>query len=150
MPSSATSVPAGLMVASPSLTKRGTADEEGEIQARGPQICLGYLDSERNASAFTEEGWFCTGDLGRIDARGFVQITGRIKEIIIRKGENISAKEVEDVLYGHPDVSEVAVIGTSCRRCVCCGIRCAGDNEITWVLCLHTGLRGQEYGPGSP
>ncbi len=85
--------------------------EEGEIQARGPQLCLGYLDAARNANAFTEDGWLRTGDLGRLDADGFLQISGRLKEIIIRKGENISAKELEDVLYGHPGILEVAVIG---------------------------------------
>jgi len=84
---------------------------EGELQVRGPQVCLGYLDPARDAEAFTEDEWFRTGDLARLDADGFVSVTGRLKEIIIRKGENISAKEVEDVLYAHPGVQEVAVIG---------------------------------------
>ncbi len=85
--------------------------EEGEIRARGPQICRGYLAPELDAHAFDTEGWFRTGDLGRLDAEGFLTVTGRLKEIIIRNGENISAKEVEDVLYAHPKVAEVAVIG---------------------------------------
>ena len=71
----------------------------------------GYLDSSLDADAFDEDGWFKTGDLGRIDADGMVTITGRVKDIIIRNMENISAKEVEDVLFAHPDVADVAVIG---------------------------------------
>ena len=71
----------------------------------------GYLDSSLDAEAFDQDGWFKTGDLGRIDADGMVTITGRVKDIIIRNMENVSAKEVEDVLFGHPDVADVAVIG---------------------------------------
>jgi acyl-CoA synthetase (AMP-forming)/AMP-acid ligase II len=83
----------------------------GEVRAKGPQICRGYLDATRNADAFDGEGWFRTGDLGTLDADGFLTITGRLKDIIIRRGENISAKEVEDVLYEHPAIADVAVIG---------------------------------------
>ncbi len=83
----------------------------GEIRARGPQVCRGYLDGSRDAEAFDDEGWFRTGDLGRLDERGNLVVTGRLKEIIIRKGENISAKEIEDVLYDHPAIADVAVIG---------------------------------------
>ena len=86
-------------------------DEEGEIRAKAPQMMKGYLDSSLDSDAFDEEGWFRTGDLGRIDAEGNVTITGRLKDIIIRKGENISAKEVEDLLFTHPKVADVAVIG---------------------------------------
>ncbi len=85
--------------------------EEGEIRAKAPQVMRGYLDSSLDAAAFDEEGFFRTGDLGRIDERGNVVITGRLKDVIIRKGENVSAKEVEDLLYQHPDVADVAVIG---------------------------------------
>ncbi len=85
--------------------------EEGEIRARGPQLCQGYLDPGLDAEAFDAEGFFRTGDLGSVDADGYVVITGRLKDVIIRKGENISAKEVEDLLYRHPKVSEVAVVG---------------------------------------
>jgi len=87
------------------------AGEEGEIRARGPQLCLGYVDTSLNEAAFDEDGFFRTGDLGYLDAEGFVVITGRLKDVIIRKGENISAKEVEDLLYKHPKVADVAVIG---------------------------------------
>jgi cyclohexanecarboxylate-CoA ligase len=85
--------------------------EEGELRAKGPQVCLGYLDSSLDAEAFDDEGYFRTGDLGYQDAAGYVVITGRLKDVIIRKGENISAKEVEDLLYTHPKVADVAVIG---------------------------------------
>ncbi len=85
--------------------------EEGEIRAKAPQLMKGYLDSSLDTEAFDEDGWFKTGDLGRIDADGMVTITGRVKDIIIRNMENVSAKEVEDVLFGHPDIADVAVIG---------------------------------------
>jgi len=86
-------------------------DEDGEIRAKAPQMMKGYLDSSLDADAFDDEGWFRTGDLGRFDELGNLIITGRLKDIIIRKGENISAKELEDMLYRHPKVVDVAVIG---------------------------------------
>ena len=85
--------------------------EEGEIRAKAPQVMRGYLDSSLDADAFDEDGYFRTGDLGRLDELGNVVITGRVKDVIIRKGENVSAKEVEDLLYTHPAVGDVAVIG---------------------------------------
>ncbi len=85
--------------------------EEGEVELRGPAVCRGYVDPEATAAAFDAEGWFRTGDLGRLDAAGHLTITGRRKDIIIRKGENISANEIEDLLYAHPKVADVAVIG---------------------------------------
>jgi acyl-CoA synthetase (AMP-forming)/AMP-acid ligase II len=86
-------------------------DVEGELRIKGPQVCLGYVDASLDAEAFDDDGWFRTGDLGAIDAEGYVRITGRLKDVIIRKGENISAKEVEDLLHTHPAVREAAVIG---------------------------------------
>ncbi|GAA2019378.1 cyclohexanecarboxylate-CoA ligase [Catenulispora yoronensis] len=85
--------------------------EEGELRARAPQLMLGYVDAALDGEAFDEEGYFRTGDLGTVDEDGFVRITGRLKDIIIRKGENISAKEIEDLLFTHPHVADVAVIG---------------------------------------
>ena len=64
-----------------------------------------------NGDAFTADGWFRTGDLGTLDAEGYLRITGRRKDVIIRKGENISARELEDLLAAHPAVAEVAVVG---------------------------------------
>ena len=86
------------------------AGAEGEIEVRGEFLLVGYVDKALDEAAF-HDGWFRTGDLGSIDEHGYVRITGRVKDIIIRKGENISAKEIEDLLYTHPDVAEVAVIG---------------------------------------
>ena len=83
----------------------------GEICVRGPLICHGYLDPARNEEAFDADGFFRTGDLGSVDEPGNLTVSGRLKDVIIRKGENIAAKDVEDVLYTHPDVADVAVIG---------------------------------------
>ena len=85
--------------------------EEGEIRLKGAQVISGYLDPSLDAEAFDDQGYFRSGDLGIVDAEGFVTITGRLKDVIIRHGENISAKEVEDLLYEHPAVADVAVIG---------------------------------------
>ena len=85
--------------------------EEGEIRVKGPQVTKGYLDPKLDADTFDEDGWFRTGDLGTQDDAGNVTITGRLKDVIIRKGENISAKEVEDLLFTHPKVADVAVVG---------------------------------------
>ena len=84
---------------------------EGEIYTAGPELFLGYLDSRLDVDAFTEDGWFRTGDLGVLDGEGFLTITGRSKDIIIRGGENISAKEIEDIVFEHPKVHEVAIVG---------------------------------------
>jgi len=86
-------------------------DDEGEIRTRGRQMFRGYVDSSLDEAAFDEDGWFRTGDLGKVNAHGNVVITGRLKDVIIRKGENISAKEVEDLLFTHPKVADAAVIG---------------------------------------
>jgi cyclohexanecarboxylate-CoA ligase len=83
---------------------------DGEILTRGPELFLGYTDPVLNAAAFLPGGWFRTGDVGRIDGDGFLTVTDRLKDIIIRGGENISAKEVEDLLVTHPAVADVAVI----------------------------------------
>ena len=79
--------------------------------SRAPQLMKGYLDARSTPRPSTRDGYFRTGDLGRIDADGNVIITGRVKDIIIRNMENISAKEVEDLLFTHPKVADAAVIG---------------------------------------
>jgi acyl-CoA synthetase (AMP-forming)/AMP-acid ligase II len=84
---------------------------QGEICARGPQMLLGYLHPEDDADAFDSEGYFKAGDLARWVDDSYLVVTGRAKDIIIRNGENISPKEVEDVLIGHPDIAEVAIVG---------------------------------------
>ena len=90
--------------------------EEGELRLRGPQCFLGYVDAALDAAAFDADGWFRTGDLGIIDADGNVSVTGRIKDIIIRNAENISALEIEEALYQHPAVVDVAVVAAPDRR----------------------------------
>ena len=90
--------------------------EEGELRLRGPQCFLGYVDAALDAAAFDADGWFRTGDLGIIDADGNVSVTGRIKDIIIRNAENISALEIEEALYQHPAVVDVAVVAAPDAR----------------------------------
>ncbi len=84
---------------------------DGEIRVRGPQMLAGYLHPEDNDGAFDEGGYFRTGDLGHLTEDGYLVVTGRAKDLIIRNGENISPKEVEDILVGHPAVAEIAVVG---------------------------------------
>jgi acyl-CoA synthetase (AMP-forming)/AMP-acid ligase II len=85
--------------------------ESGEVRVKAPQVMRGYLDASLDADAFDENGYLRTGDLGSLDERGNLTITGRIKDVIIRKGETFSAREIEDLLITHAAVAEVAVIG---------------------------------------
>lgn len=101
------------------------AGTDGEICTRGPELFMGYLDPVLNESAFLPGGWYRTGDIGRIDAEGYLLITDRKKDIIIRGGENISSKEVEAVLLSHPSVVDAAAVaapddrmGEVVRACV--------------------------------
>jgi acyl-CoA synthetase (AMP-forming)/AMP-acid ligase II len=93
---------------------RGTDKETGEVGElwfRGPNVVRGYWNKpEESAAAFTD-GWFHTGDLGYVDGDGFVYVVDRLKDVIIRSGENVYCAEVEAVLFEHPDVGDVAVIG---------------------------------------
>lgn len=88
----------------------------GELRLKGPQCFLGYVDASLDAAAFDADGWFRSGDQGRIDADGNVVVTGRLKDAIIRNAENISALEIEGVLATHPLVADVAVIGVPDAR----------------------------------
>jgi acyl-CoA synthetase (AMP-forming)/AMP-acid ligase II len=83
---------------------------DGEVAVLSPESFVAYDDPKANAEAFTADGWFLTGDIGVIDKNGCLTITDRKKDIIIRGGENISSKEVEDVLARHPAVVEAAVV----------------------------------------
>ena len=85
--------------------------EVGEIQTRGEEMFLGYVNAALDLLAFTPDGWLRTGDIGRLDADNYITVVGRKKDIIIRKGENISAKEVEDLVVEMPPVRQCAVIG---------------------------------------
>ena len=87
------------------------AGRVGEIVTRGPELFLGYRDPRMNAEAFLPGGWYRTGDAGFLDEDGYLTVTDRIKDIIIRGGENIASKEVEDILAEHPAVAEAAVVG---------------------------------------
>lgn len=89
--------------------------EVGELQLKGPQCFAGYVDPQLDAPAF-DDGWFRTGDLGEIDDDGYITITGRLKEVIIRNAENVSALEVEGVLLRHPDISDASVFGIPDRH----------------------------------
>lgn len=84
---------------------------EGEIHARGPQMLIGYVHAQDEAAVFDDEGYYRTGDLGRWVDGDYLVVTGRSKDIIIRKGENISPKEVEDYLAEHPNIAEIAIVG---------------------------------------
>jgi acyl-CoA synthetase (AMP-forming)/AMP-acid ligase II len=89
---------------------------DGELRLKGPQCFIGYADPAQDAGAFDDEGWFRTGDLGEVDSGGNVRITGRLKDVIIRNAENISALELVDILLRHRDVADVAVIGVPDER----------------------------------
>ncbi len=89
---------------------------DGELRLKGPQCFLGYVDAELDGEAFDDDGWLRTGDLGTVGPDGFVRITGRLKDVIIRNGENLSAPEIESVLIRLPDISDVAVIGVPSER----------------------------------
>jgi cyclohexanecarboxylate-CoA ligase len=84
---------------------------EGEIWARSPEVFLGYRNSSLDAEAFAPDAWYRTEDLGRVDRSGYLRVTGRVKDVVIRGGENISVKEVEDLLLEHPGVADVAIVG---------------------------------------
>lgn len=86
----------------------------GEIVVRADQVCAGYWnDAEATRAAFTDDGWFRTGDLGRIDPDGLLSIVDRKKDVIVTGGENVASREVEQVLERHPAVREVAVVGVA-------------------------------------
>ena len=91
------------------LGKIATTGEESEVQVRGRNVMKGYLKNpEATREAFTADGWYRTGDLGKMDVDGYVFISGRIKELIIKGGENIAPREIDDVLYRHESVLEAA------------------------------------------
>jgi cyclohexanecarboxylate-CoA ligase len=120
--------------------------EEGEVRAKGPQVMKGYVNPALDADAFDDEGYFRTGDLGRLNERGMLTITGRLKDVIIRKGENVSAKEVEDHLYRHPKVADVAVIGLPDERSgerVCAVVSIADGQDVLVMAEMVEFLKGE-------
>jgi fatty-acyl-CoA synthase len=104
-------------------TPRG---EAGELLTRGYSVMIGYWnDLERTAEAIDKHGWMHTGDLATMDADGYVNIVGRSKDMIIRGGENIYPREVEEFLHGHPEIVDVAVVGVPDRK--------YGEDILAWV-----------------
>ncbi len=91
--------------------------ERGEFRTRGYSVMRGYWnDPDKTAEAIDDAGWMCTGDLAEMDADGYVTIVGRIKDTVIRGGENIAPREVEEFLYTHPDIVDVQVVGVPDER----------------------------------
>jgi len=100
--------------------------EKGEICCRGYSVMLGYWgDEERTAETIDSDGWLHSGDIGIMDDEGYTQVTGRIKDMIIRGGENIYPREVEEFLYSHPMIQEVQVFGIPDPR--------LGEQVCAWV-----------------
>lgn len=91
-----------------------TAEQEGEIAVRGPNVMLEYLKNPEATAATFAGDWLRTGDLGRIDEDGYVFVTGRLKELIIKGGENIAPREIDEALYAHEDVIEAAAFARPC------------------------------------
>lgn len=120
--------------------------QEGEILARGPAMLMGYADQAQTREAITADGFFRTGDLGIRTADGALTITGRKKDLIIRGGENISAKEIEDVLHAHPAVREASVVAMPHARlgegvCAYVILR-GGETASAEALAAHVGASG--------
>ena len=106
----------------------------GELCTRGYSVMLGYWnDPERTAEAIDAEGWMHTGDLAEMDEEGYVSIVGRIKDMVIRGGENVYPREIEEFLYSHPDIEDVQVIGVPDER--------YGEELMAWVR-LRPGAPG--------
>ena len=116
--------------------------ESGEVRLKGPMVFRGYTDPTATADAFDADGWFRTGDLGQLRPDGHLVLTGRLKDVIIRKGENISAQEIEHLLYAHPKVGDVAVIGLPDRERgerVCAVVeRAEGQGDLTFSEMVAT------------
>jgi fatty-acyl-CoA synthase len=108
----------------------------GEICFRGYHVMQGYYgDAAATAQAVDTQGWLHSGDLGSMDADGYVRITGRLKEMIIRGGENIYPREIEDFLFTHPKIAEVAVFGVPSDF--------YGEEVVAWIQ-LHPGEQATE------
>jgi fatty-acyl-CoA synthase len=109
--------------------------EAGEICTRGYAVMLGYWDDEeRTAEAIDEDGWMHTGDLGTIDEEGYCNIVGRAKDMIIRGGENVYPREIEEFLFAHPDIEDVTIIGVPDERFgeeICAWIKLRGEISLT-------------------
>jgi cyclohexanecarboxylate-CoA ligase len=113
---------------------------EGELQVRGPELFAGYLDESQTAASFERGGWFRTGDFASLDSEGWLTITGRLNDVVIRGGENISAARIEAVLEEHPDVSQAAVVGEPDERLgerITAFVVVSGDRRFDLESCKH-------------
>jgi fatty-acyl-CoA synthase len=116
-----------IKVADPAGGSTASRGETGELCTRGYSVMAGYWnDPERTAEAIDADGWMHTGDLATIDEEGYVNIVGRIKDMVIRGGENVYPREVEEFLYGHPGIADVQVIGVPDAR--------YGEELMAWVI----------------
>jgi fatty-acyl-CoA synthase len=114
-------------LASPETGETVTRGETGELCTRGYSVMVGYWeDPERTTEAIDSDGWMHTGDLAVMDDDGYLNIVGRIKDLVIRGGENVYPREVEEFLYTHPDVADVQVIGVPDER--------FGEELMAWVI----------------
>jgi long-chain acyl-CoA synthetase len=104
--------------------------EVGEIWLKGPTVVRGYLDDEGATAAAFTDGWFHTGDLGRLDDDGYLFIVDRLKDVVIRGGENVYAAEVEAALFAHPDVVDAAVVGAPHERL---------GEQVVAIVCRRAG-----------
>jgi fatty-acyl-CoA synthase len=134
-------------IADPDTLEAVPLGQTGEICVRGYQTMLGYLDMpDATAATITPEGWLRSGDLGSMDERGFLQITGRIKDMIIRGGENIYPREIENLLLEDPRVANAAVIGAPdpvLGEIVCAVIQPRDPGNPPPAVDLHAFCRSQ-------
>jgi fatty-acyl-CoA synthase len=116
-----------IKIVDPSTDRIRPRDEPGEFCARGYLVMRGYWnDPERTAEVLDAARWMHTGDLATMDSEGYVRIVGRIKDMVIRGGENVYPREVEEFLYGHPEIADVQVIGVPDER--------YGEELMAWIV----------------
>jgi fatty-acyl-CoA synthase len=126
-----------IRVADPDTRRTLPRGQTGEFQTRGYSVMLGYWDEpERTAEAIDRARWMHTGDQAVMAADGYVKIVGRIKDMIIRGGENVYPREVEEFLYGHPAVADVQVVGVPDER--------YGEEVMAWVVLREGATLGQD------
>ncbi|MGH3579727.1 MAG: class I adenylate-forming enzyme family protein, partial [Mycobacterium sp.] len=99
-----------LRISDPTTGRRVSPGSPGELWVRGPELFVGYVDVAQTAEAHARGSWFRTGDLATVDGEGWLRIVGRINDVIIRGGENVSATEVESILESHPAVHQAAAV----------------------------------------
>ncbi|MCY1239489.1 3-[(3aS,4S,7aS)-7a-methyl-1,5-dioxo-octahydro-1H-inden-4-yl]propanoyl:CoA ligase [compost metagenome] len=109
--------------------------ETGELCTRGYSVMLGYWDDEARTAEAIRDGWMHTGDLATIDAEGYCNIVGRVKDMLIRGGENIYPREIEEFLFRHPKVQAVQVFGVPDQK--------YGEEVCAWIV-LKPGARATE------